>query len=643
MKKIAVIMESWMRCFTYAWPSGMLTKIKESGADVNLYIFNSSANWSEDEKYNMGEYNIFRLPNLAEYDGIVLDLNNITKQEIRDYVLEKARESKVPTIVISNQFEGFYSVGIDNYKAMRDIISHLYEHHGNRTFWFIMGPEDNYENRRRVEALKHYIKEKGIMDEDCAFYYGDFDFNCGVNGFEYLKHQKDNLPDAVVCANDNIAVGVLTAAEKYGFKAPEDFLVTGFDDLDKSRYFDPRISTISYTREDIGYVCMEMFFEIWGGGQAEPIRYTRTTPVFWESCGCTSEIVIDVRKHLKEHILYNIETTAFEEHILALKHKLLHCSTVQEMLDCIPQSIPSLKCDAMYLVMDRHLQDLPDENMLNGDVDMDTEEEPFIVEGYPENMTIAFSYENDLIEDFDRENAVIKGIFPMFDCEEKGVNFLFLPLHFRDKCVGYFAIRNAIYLMEKQFLFEIINALTNALERLYAQSKLAKMNCALSSLYNRDSMTMLYNRLCMEKYSEQFLKKKHAQGKPVCFIYIDLDRLKYINDNFGHEMGDFAIKEVAEVIRKHSSDDALAFRLGGDEFLLVDSFEGEEATDKRCRQMQESLAEAGKAKRCPFELSLSYGYVASQPGSSTGIDEYIKRADDIMYQYKSARKMNRKD
>ena len=69
MKKIAVIMESWMRCFTYAWPSGMLTKIKESGADVNLYIFNSSANWSEDEKYNMGEYNIFRLPNLEEYDA----------------------------------------------------------------------------------------------------------------------------------------------------------------------------------------------------------------------------------------------------------------------------------------------------------------------------------------------------------------------------------------------------------------------------------------------------------------------------------------------------------------------------------------------------------------------------------------------
>lgn len=643
MKKIAVIMESWMRCFTYAWPSGMLTKIKEEDADVNLYIFNSSANWSEDDKYNIGEYNIFRLPDLTDYDGIVLDLNNITKPEIRDYVLEKARESKVPTIAISNRYEGCYSVGIDNYKAMRDIISHLYEHHGNRKFWFIMGPEDNYENRCRADALKDYMKEKGLTDRDCAFYYGDFEFDCGVEGFECLIQQRKTLPDAIICANDNIAVGALTAAEKYGWKAPEDFMITGFDDLDKSRYFDPRISTISYTREDIGYVCMELFFEIWGGGQPEPIRHTRTTPIFWESCGCTTEINIDVRKHLKEHILYNIETETFEEHILALKHKLLHCNTVQEMLDCIPQSIPSLKCDAMYLVMDRHLQDFEGEKLINGDVDIDMEEDPFIVEGYPENMTIAFSYENDMIEEFDKGNEPVKGIFPMFDCEEVGVNFLFLPLHFRDKCVGYFAIRNAIYLMEKQFLFDIINALTNALERLYAQGKLERMNCALSTLYNHDAMTMLYNRIGLEKYVGRFLRKKHKEGIPVCFMYIDLDRLKYINDTFGHEMGDFAIKAVADVIKKYSSDNDLAFRLGGDEFLLVDSFEGKEATDMRCEKMQEMLSEFGKKNQCPFELSLSYGYVVTEPDSDTGLDEYIRRADDVMYQYKVSRRMQRND
>ena len=49
MKKIALIMDGWKRFFTYAWPAGILQRIKETGEDVNLYIFNSSGDWSLDD------------------------------------------------------------------------------------------------------------------------------------------------------------------------------------------------------------------------------------------------------------------------------------------------------------------------------------------------------------------------------------------------------------------------------------------------------------------------------------------------------------------------------------------------------------------------------------------------------------------
>ena len=59
MKKIALIMDGWKRFFTYAWPAGILQRIKETGEDVNLYIFNSSGDWSLDDDYNIGEYNLY--------------------------------------------------------------------------------------------------------------------------------------------------------------------------------------------------------------------------------------------------------------------------------------------------------------------------------------------------------------------------------------------------------------------------------------------------------------------------------------------------------------------------------------------------------------------------------------------------------
>ena len=66
MKKIALIMDGWKRWFTFAWPAGILQRIRQTGEEVSLYIFNSSGGWSCDEEYNTGEYNIYRLPDLRD-------------------------------------------------------------------------------------------------------------------------------------------------------------------------------------------------------------------------------------------------------------------------------------------------------------------------------------------------------------------------------------------------------------------------------------------------------------------------------------------------------------------------------------------------------------------------------------------------
>ena len=77
-----MITDGWRRLFTYAWPAGILQRIKERDEEVNLYIFNSTGNWSRDAGYNRAEYNIFNLPDLSEFDGIILELNNISSPAV---------------------------------------------------------------------------------------------------------------------------------------------------------------------------------------------------------------------------------------------------------------------------------------------------------------------------------------------------------------------------------------------------------------------------------------------------------------------------------------------------------------------------------------------------------------------------------
>lgn len=636
MKKIALIMEGWKRYITYAWPAGILQKVNETDEDINLYIFNSSGGFSLDEKYNTGEYNIFHLPDFREFDGIILDLNNISRRDVCEYVISKARKSGKPVISIANEIENFYYVGIDNYKAIREVISHLFESHACRKYWFIMGDKENYENQKRVLALKEFMNEKQLACSEADFYYGSYEYQCGYEGFTELLQRQRKLPDAVICANDNIAVGVCRAAEESGFHVPDDFCVTGFDNFDKAVYFTPSITTVSHIREEVGYICADILIRIWKGESVPRFNYTGTTCIPAESCGCGGEI-FDRRKHAKDQIMYGIETDNFEEQVIALEYELMRCNNVREMTNWIPKCIPAFQCDAMYLVLDDRINDFkrnPDyvDNHF-GDEDV------FMVCGYPKRMVVEFAYEDGKV--LEGEYREIDGIFPTFDYPKGGTDFLFLPLHFRERTVGYFVIRNAVYLMEKQYLFKVVNVLTSAMENLHKKEKLEYLNKELSNLYVRDAMTGLYNRTGYQRFGYKLFAEKKQLKENIAILFMDMDRLKYINDNFGHECGDVAIKMIAEAILKNVPDGAIPVRTGGDEFVIFLQRAKEGEVQEVAEKVIADIKKETQNRKLPFDVSVSVGCIYTDVNTDKTLDDYIREADEVMYQDKIKKKAQR--
>ncbi len=638
MRKIALIMDGWKRFFTYAWPAGILERIHETNEDVNLYIFTSSGNWSKDEDYTTGEYNIYRLPKLDEFDGIILDLDNIICQDVQEELIKRIDKLDVPVISIGKEASDFYYVGINNYKAMKEVIRHLHQHHKCRKYWFIMGPKGNYENEQRMRALKDYMAEEGIPFSEDEFYLESFEYQCGVNGFKHLYEKYHFLPEAVICGNDNIAVGVCEAAGAYGYMAPRDFLITGFDNFDKAAYYVPQIATVEHNREEVGYCCVDLFLRLWAGENVSRFHYTKAEGIFWGSCGCRNEIELDAREHLKNQILYGIESDEFDEEVLFLEYELMQCSTVKEMMNCIPQCIPSMRCDAMYLILDDHINAFKKHPELY--INQQLDDEGFCTTGYPDTMRVSFAYEDGKV--LDTEDMTIQNIFPMFDYREGGKNFLFLPLHFRSKTVGYFVIRNAVYLMEKQYLFQIIKTLTTAIENLHKKEKLEYMNQMLSELYIRDAMTGMYNRFGYQSLAAEYFTRMHENKESILIMFIDLDRLKYINDNFGHEWGDFAIIRTAKTIMKYCDKGAIPARTGGDEFVLVQRSIPREEAEKMIQNIRQELTEISAKEKAPFGLSVSVGMTITSPESGKTMEEYVREADEIMYQEKTAKRMERK-
>ena len=309
MKKIALISDGWRRMITYAWVDGIIRRIRELDEDIALYQYNCYGNWSKDALHNTGEYNIYNLPDLSAFDGIILDGSNIVDVRQKEKIVERLQNCGVPVLSLDWYISGFYYVGADNRRPIRELMTHLYEVHGCRRFVFAGGPEDAFGNFERVAAYCECLKKYGMTLDDNPILCGDYDYETGVNYMREYVHSGSKLPDVFVCANDNIAAGICAEAEQWGYRVPDDFLVTGFDNLDKAAYFRPQITTVFQDREEIGKLCVDVLLRIWEGKPVEERNYIPVTCIYGESCGCPNNGMVNYREYIKEKIVATVNDT----------------------------------------------------------------------------------------------------------------------------------------------------------------------------------------------------------------------------------------------------------------------------------------------------------------------------------------------
>ena len=151
-----------------------------------------------------------------------------------------------------------------------------------------------------------------------------------------------------------------------------------------------------------------------------------------------------------------------------------------------------------------------------------------------------------------------------------------------------------------------------------------------------DPLTGLLNRRAFLEESQRRIERLEREDLPGTLIFIDLDRLKPLNDRFGHEAGDAALVLTANVLRRMVRPSDLVARLGGDEFALwLDGFDGltaaERADDLRLNFPREAAEFAGPGAE---GLTMSIGIACRQPGSGEELDDVIQRADLAMYEVK---------
>ncbi|MDR0843118.1 MAG: diguanylate cyclase [Acidobacteriota bacterium] len=155
----------------------------------------------------------------------------------------------------------------------------------------------------------------------------------------------------------------------------------------------------------------------------------------------------------------------------------------------------------------------------------------------------------------------------------------------------------------------------------------------LETIAYHDPLTKTYSRHYGLDLLADWLEKR--QKFILCFV--DMDNLKYVNDNFGHNEGDVYILSVTETLRRFS-DAAIVCRLGGDEFMLLAADWTEEMAVQRMEDLRDSLSVSGLESEHAYRHSISYGLVEVDENNRLESSELLSLADEKMYTYKRVHK-----
>ncbi|MBU2880542.1 LacI family transcriptional regulator [Psychrosphaera sp. B3R10] len=164
------------------------------------------------------------------------------------------------------------SVRIDNVGASEKVVDYLISL-GHRRIGVISGLEDNPHSIDRLKGYRNSIEKAGIKFEPELIYGGDFNFWSGLSASEYFYRLKDKMPTALFCMNDDMAISAMKGMLNNGLKIPEDISITGFDDLQVSRYVNPALTTISQPAQKIGEKSAELLLQLLEGKNPNQTEY----------------------------------------------------------------------------------------------------------------------------------------------------------------------------------------------------------------------------------------------------------------------------------------------------------------------------------------------------------------------------------
>ena len=625
------------------YQSGILEGIRQYAFANRITVehFVAFGNIGGDVGHDTGEYNIFSLADLSRFDGVILVINTVQLADCKERVLTQARASGIPVVCVDKQDPEFDTICIDNTRAMHAMVEHFVTRHGMTRINYVSGPADNIDARERLQAYRDVLTQHGIPVEEERIYHGTFQSRDGTAAVAAFLKSPLEFPQAIVCANDNMAIAAVNALMRHGVRVPEDVAVSGFDNIYNARNYAPAMTSVERPLARVGQLACQKIIARLRGKPLERETILETRLCFSQSCGCCETPLMDTDE-FKKHNYGVLESFSLDVSLVSrMSSALAECDSLEEYTERLREFIPPIGCKEFYLCLcdtwkQGIMADETEENYLLHILSPND----YIVSGYSDTIMVPLAYKDGAFIDVPEfpSREMLPGLFLT---ENEPGNYYFVPLHFRDRCMGYCVIKDSDFPITSKLFHNYIMNISNSLESVRKIICLDRVTRKLNKLYTVDTLSRINNRNGFRIGTQHVFSRCIREHRPVMLMFLDMDGLKSINDNYGHKAGDNAIISMAEVLMATCTDGEVCCRFGGDEFIVFGGDYTEERAQALTRRIRAALEEINETKHLPYRLDTSLGYHITVPEPGTNLFQLVTIADNIMYAEKKRRKTSR--
>ena len=626
-KKIAVLIASIDREYQQDFVSGLTSA--GANRDMDICIFNTQGhmNVAISSTSEVGESMIYDLPDLSDFDGVISMPatmgNDIALHKVNE-VLKPIRNSGKPHISIDVPQEGAVCITFDDAISVEELTEHLITEHGVRKVAFVCGPLNSGVAVSRLEACRNAMRRHGLELDSQLVFDGEWTRVGGRRAAEKLMESGGELPQAIICANDDMGLSVIECLNEQGVRVPKDVMVTGFDALREAVL--RGLTTICRPIDRSARKAIDLLSQwIDGTPPAENLIKLSTIPIYGETCGCSQSL-----EHINEKLRvlgterWNMETILTR--VSMFSGTMAGVGDEQEAYEKIREFVSSWDIREMYLCVDPSICRNVESAGEGGK--------------YPDEFLLLYGIRNG--KEYPSQLFRKTDLAPvMLEMRKNNVCLVFCPLYYRDRNFGYVAM--SLGNGTGSALYSVLMLLNGALMSLYLQTNIKRYASTIEKMAVHDIMTGMLNRRGYMEQAPVVMEQARKKGKVFALLSMDMDHMKMINDEYGHLMGDEAISRMGKALMVLEKYGITPVHISGDEFLAYGIAESEDAAEKLIKVINDELDRYNYDNPWICAISASIGLHAAVPQEGDTLDSFMTQADRAMYNNKNQKKRRRKE